>query len=155
MNDALTLASALVRRFEGFSTAPYRCPAGRWTIGYGSTFLENGAPVTASTPPITREQAEALMENTLSQIETHLRTSLPPSLTAPQTAALMDFAYNLGWPALNGSTLMRRLRNDDFEGAAAQFPLWVHARVHNRETVLPGLVDRRAAERALFESPSA
>lgn len=26
---------ALIRRFEGFSPTPYRCPAGYLTIGYG------------------------------------------------------------------------------------------------------------------------
>ena len=34
---------ALARRFEGLYLAPYSCPAGVATVGYGATFYEDGA----------------------------------------------------------------------------------------------------------------
>jgi lysozyme len=34
---------ALIRQFEGFSPLPYRCPAGRLTIGYGHV-IARGEP---------------------------------------------------------------------------------------------------------------
>jgi GH24 family phage-related lysozyme (muramidase) len=43
--------------------------------------------------------------------------------------------------------LLRKLNAGDYAGAAAEFPKWCHA---GRE-VLPGLVTRRARERAMFE----
>ena len=44
---------------------------------------------------------------------------------------------------------------DAVAGAAAEFPRWNKATVHGVLTVLPGLVKRRTAERALFESAQA
>ena len=32
----------LVKKYEGFRSKPYKCPANVWTIGYGSTFYLNG-----------------------------------------------------------------------------------------------------------------
>ncbi|WP_373687513.1 glycoside hydrolase family protein, partial [Acetobacter sp. P5B1] len=45
MNDPIVLAAGLARRFEGLCLRPYVCPAGYWTIGYGSRWLANGAAV--------------------------------------------------------------------------------------------------------------
>ncbi|MDU2883127.1 MAG: lysozyme, partial [Enterobacter sp.] len=60
--------------------------------------------------------------------------------------ALVDFAYNLGVKALEGSTLLKKLNAGDYAGAAAEFPKWNKA----GGKVLPGLVKRREAERTLF-----
>ena len=35
----------LIREFEGCKLVAYKCPAGVWTIGYGSTFYADGTPV--------------------------------------------------------------------------------------------------------------
>ena len=43
-----------VEEFEGFSEKPYICPAGYWTIGFGTLCDKSHAPVT-------REEAEALL----------------------------------------------------------------------------------------------
>ena len=59
--DALALAAALCRRFEGLYLQPYLCPAGVPTIGYGATFYEDGRRVTLKAPPITKERAEQLL----------------------------------------------------------------------------------------------
>ena len=45
MMDAVTVAAALARRFEGLYLTPYLCPAGVATIGYGSIFYEDGTRV--------------------------------------------------------------------------------------------------------------
>ena len=52
VGDALKVAVALCKRFEGFSSAPYTCPAGVATIGYGNTFYEDGSKVTLQDKPI-------------------------------------------------------------------------------------------------------
>lgn len=153
--SAITLAADLVRDFEGFRAAPYLCPAGVWTIGYGTTHLEDDTPVTRYTAPVSRDEAEALMRHDLRKIETSVRALVTVPVSDEQTAALLDFAYNLGLRNLASSTLLRRLNRGDFAGAAAQFPLWVHAWSHGEWVTLPGLVKRRAAERALFETRAA
>ena len=41
-DNALKIAAAIIKSFEGLSLKPYKCPAGVWTIGYGNTsFLKN------------------------------------------------------------------------------------------------------------------
>ena len=35
----------LIKEFEGFRSQAYQCPAGQWTIGYGSTTYEDGTKV--------------------------------------------------------------------------------------------------------------
>jgi lysozyme len=67
-------------------------------------------------------------------------------LTQNQFDALCDFVFNVGAGNFEESTLLRKLNDGDYGGAASEFDRWVHS----GQTVLPGLVRRRAAEKALF-----
>jgi len=40
-----TVGLDLIKKFEGFSSKPYLCPAGIPTIGYGNTYYEDGTKV--------------------------------------------------------------------------------------------------------------
>lgn len=144
MVEAIEIAASLCRPFEGLRLAPYICPAGYWTIGYGTVFKPDGTRVTQDHPPITKETAEAWLVH---ELETNylpgvLRAS--PSLIAFPRAlgALTDFAYNLGVGRYRGSTLRKRVDAQDWEGAKEQLALWVRG----GGKVLPGLVRRRQAE---------
>ena len=59
----------LLKRFEGFSSIPYVCPAGYPTIGYGSRTYADGRPVTLDDTPITQEMALTLLRATLVRYE--------------------------------------------------------------------------------------
>lgn len=131
----------LIKSFEGFRSAPYICPAGVATYGYGTT-----AGVTMNTPPITEDEAEALLARDLLRFERSVSRLCPVSLTQGQFDALVSFSYNLGSGALQSSTLRRRLLRGDYEGAADELLRWVWAGGRR----LAGLVRRRAAERVLF-----
>lgn len=144
--SASRMAAGLVAGFEGFSAAPYRCPAGRWTIGYGTTMLAPKQPVTAATPPVTKEQALALLERDLQSAFRVLDLYVKVPLTDCQRAALASFVYNVGEGAFYGSTMLKRLNARDYAGAANWFPKWNIG----GGRVLPGLVRRRATERAMF-----
>ena len=52
---------SLIEKFEGFSSTRYICPAGKATIGIGSTFYEDGTPVKMTDKPITKERARELV----------------------------------------------------------------------------------------------
>lgn len=136
----------LIRRFESFSPTVYRCPAGKLSIGYGHVVLKTDRLI----PPITQAQAEALLADDLAPVEIYL-TAVVPGVPQCQFDALASFAYNAGIGALDGSTLLKRVKAGDVPGAAAQFGKWIHAHVNGAEKVLPGLVTRRAAEAALFQ----
>lgn len=132
----------LIKQFEGLYLKAYRCPAGVPTIGYGHT-----AGVSMG-QTITQQQADDYLRRDVRQFERAVARLVTVPLTQGQFDALVSFAFNLGEGALAQSTLMRLLNAGDYAGAAAQFDRWNKA----GGRVLPGLVRRRAAERALFEA---
>lgn len=131
----------LLKDSEGCELTAYRDAAGVLTIGYGDT----GDVVEGQT--ITEEEAEARLASRLPYFERSVEGMVKVPLSQGQFDALVDFVYNLGSEALRASTLLRKLNAGDYAGAAAEFPRWVRA----GSAVLPGLVKRRAAERAMFE----
>lgn len=136
----------LIKRFEGFQAAPYLCPAGVPTIGYGSTRWDDGRPVTLQDQPVTEQEATRLLLLTLPQFERGVTGLVTVELTQNQFDALVSFAYNLGLGNLGNSTLLKRVNARDFLGASDEFPRWVRS----AGKILPGLVARREAERKLF-----
>lgn len=138
----------LIHRFEGFREAPYLCPGGVATIGYGSTRYPDGTHVNLTDTPITRERADDIMRATLVQYEDAVNRYVRVTLSQPQFDALTDFCYNAGAKNLLNSTLLRKLNDGDYAGAANEFERWVYA----ADKILPGLVRRRMAEKALFGS---
>ena len=132
----------LIRRFEGLRQGAYRCPAGIWTIGYGHT-----GPDVRKDLTISKEEADALLRADVARFEAGVRR-IAGACTQGQFDALVSFAFNLGLGALMSSTLLRKHKAGDRDGAAEQFGRWVHAGGRK----LPGLVRRRAAEAALYAS---
>ncbi len=147
MADAVQVAAALARRFEGLYLTPYICPAGVPTLGYGATFYEDGTRVTLSDAPITRERAEALLLWMVRTVYLPAVVVLCPYITdANRLAAIIDFAFNLGSTRLKSSTLRRKVNADDWEAVPAELRKWVRG----GGKVLRGLVLRREAEIALI-----
>lgn len=150
----LDLAEALCRRFEGFRAKPYLCPAGVATIGYGSTYYPGGRKVTLDDPPITEAVARAMLMAELAHTFAPGVIRQCPELLAYAMRtgswgafnAAVDFAYNLGVGRLQTSTLRRKFRALDWEGAKEQLMLWIRG----GGKVLKGLVIRRQAECDLF-----
>jgi len=132
---------ALTRGFEGLRLVGYQDSAGVWTIGYGHT-----GPEVRAGRRISESQAEALLWSDLIAAVNCVRQAVRVGLAQHQFDALVDFCFNVGRGNFLGSTLLRDVNRGDFEGAAAQFGLWVHA----RGRAVPGLVRRRAAEAGLF-----
>lgn len=135
----------LIMESEGCVLAAYPDPGtggDPWTIGYGHTAgVKRG-------DTCTKEQAAAWLARDVRYSEVAVDDLVDVPLTQGQHDALVSFAYNLGQMALEGSTLLRKLNASDYAGAAAEFGKWVHG---GNGQVLPGLVTRRAKERALFE----
>lgn len=146
--DALLLAAALCRRFEGLYLKPYMCPASVPTIGFGSTVYENGVRVTLSDPAITKERAEQLLQHDLRNIYPHVVRLCPtlPTFGPGPVAAILDFTYNLGAGRLRASTLRKKIEAGDLASARLELAKWVRG----GGKVLPGLVKRRNAEALLL-----
>ena len=145
----LDLAAELCRRFEGFKSKPYLCPAGVPTIGYGSTYYADGRKVDLADPSISKEDADTLLMYELRHTYAPGVMRMCPGLISNERRfnAIVDFVYNLGVGRLQTSTLRRKINAQDWDAAQEQLMLWTRG----GGKVLPGLVKRRQAECALME----
>lgn len=133
----------LIRNFEGLRLSAYLDPGGVWTIGYGHTGADVHAGLT-----ITRERAEELLRADVAGAEACVAGAVVVPLTQGQFDALVSFVFNLGCGNLQRSTLLELLNLGAYDRAAEEFGRWIHA----GGVVLTGLVNRRAAELALFRA---
>ena len=131
---------ALIKKFEGCELEAYKCAAGVWTIGYGST---KGVKESDS---ITQEDADKLLMDELKEYESYVNDFVEVDLEQNQFDALVSWVFNLGPANLKASTLLKVLNSKDYEGVPAQIKRWNKA----GGKVLQGLVRRREAESLLF-----
>lgn len=139
------------KRPDGLFEA-YLCPAKVWTIGWGSTGKDpfSGGMIGKGTV-WTQEQCDRRFDMHLAQFEEGVRDAVGMVPTSQaQFDAMVALAYNIGVAAFKRSTVARKHRNGDYEGAANAFGLWVKA----GGKTLRGLVRRREAEAALYRSGS-
>lgn len=139
-------ATELIKQFESLRLEAYLCPAGVWTIGWGHTAgVRDGLR-------ITEDLAEEFLRRDMAQVERGLTTVIRAPLTQGQHDALVSLCFNLrggaeGLPKI-APRLVAKLNEGDYAGAADELLDIDRANGH----VLPGLVRRRVAERALFET---
>jgi GH24 family phage-related lysozyme (muramidase) len=150
--DWLAPAMAIIKEWEGLRLEAYKCPAGVWTIGYGSTRYpgSSGGPVRKD-DVITVQQAESMLQTALFDLFAPGVLHLIPNSkkwSGNQIAALVSFTYNVGLAALEDSTLRKRLdaNEDRIKVVSEELPRWNKA----DGKVLEGLTRRRNAEVALF-----
>lgn len=118
--------------------------AGRpWTIWWGLTYDDTGAPVRPG-DIWTRDKAVLIKQKVLDKFLAGL-LALSPSLakqTPYRIAAVLSWVYNLGLGAYRTSTFKKRIDAEDWEGAAEECVKWNKA----GGRVLAGLTRRRKAE---------
>lgn len=126
----------LIKKYEGCKLTAYKCPAGVWTIGYGTTKgVKSGMT-------ITKEKAEELLKSDVAPIEKQLN-ALKINFRQGQFDALVSFIYNLGIGSFNSSTLKKKiLAGAPDSEICAEFKKWNKA----GGKVLAGLTKRREEE---------
>ena len=137
----------LIGHNEGLRLESYLDGVNVWTIGWGTTQI-NGRPVTEGMK-ITREQAVEYFNTDVAKFETIIRKNVTVPITNNQFAALVSFVFNIGASAFKKSTLLKKLNQGDYDGAANEFGRWIYA----KGKVLNGLITRREQERDLFLTP--
>ncbi len=166
----------LMHRYEGCRNRPYLCPAHIWTIGYGHVLYQDQIRLKMARsadeeyrkpPPIIRkeyplaaadnriwskEEINALFATDVASFERGV-LRLVPGVSGRQGAfdALVSFAFNAGLGNLQRSQIRIRANRGDWEGAGEALMDWTKG----GGKVLPGLVKRREAEKALFLSDAA
>ena len=131
---------SLIKRFEGCELQAYKCAAGVWTIGYGSTKgVKEG-------DTISQEEADKLLLHEMEEYEGYINDMVTVDLEQNQFDAMVSWVFNLGPANLKASTLLKVLNAKDYEGVPAQIKRWNKA----GGKVLQGLIRRREAESLLF-----
>ena len=133
--------AAFIARFEGFRAVPYRCPAGKLTIGYGHA-IQPGEQFSSLTP----DEALTLLQQDATREASPLGRALTVDLLPHEADALISLAFNCGGRTIARSTLVRLLNAGEAQEAAHQFGKLNKA--GGRES--RGLTLRRAAEQRLF-----
>lgn len=118
-----------------------------WTIGWGSTYYEDGAPVKEG-DIITRKRADDLLRLVVTQKEKEIRPAVTARLNENQYAALISIAYNAGEGFLKGSNLLKLINagapKEEIEQAFSV------AAVTAKGKFVQGLYNRRMNELRLF-----
>ena len=139
----------LIKRFEGLSLKPYKCPAGIWTIGYGNTYYPSGTKVKETDPAITQAKADELLRFLVQSYEKSVDTFCRDDISQNQFDSLVSFAYNCGVNNLKSSTLLKKVNTNPKDVSIAdEFLKWNKA----AGRVLVGLTKRRQAEADLYFS---
>lgn len=134
---------ALIEKWEGFRPQAYKCPAGLWTYGFGSTTKPDGTPVKKG-DTITKAKAEALLVDYLNK---NVRPKLTGLRLKPcQIAAIESIVYNVG-PGFFRSNCFKGIQEKDWGKVYNNWD-WIKA----NGKVLNGLIRRRSEELALFFS---
>lgn len=133
----------LIKESEGLRLKAYLpTPNDVYTIGYGHTKTAEKGMV------ITLAGAEALLLHDLQWVETAIDTYVQVPLNQNQYDALASFIYNIGGTAFRKSTLLKKLNQKDYNGAANELLRWDK----QKGKVLRGLTKRRQLEKDLFLS---
>lgn len=161
----------LMHHFEGYRNRPYRCSASIWTVGWGhAMYADQLALPNARKENYTgmirndyqlkpednrvwpKEELVQIFKNDVSSFERGV-LRLVPGVSGRQGAfdALVSFAFNAGLGNLQRSQIRIKANRGEWQAAADAFMSWTRG----GGRVLPGLVKRREAERALFLSDAA
>ena len=147
----------ILKQSEGLYLQAYKCPAGVWTIGFGTTVYPNGKKVSLKDPKCTQEQAEEWLSFELKEkaatIENWINTN-KLRLNRYQFSALLCFAYNLGCGPIidKDRSLSQAILHN--KGVREAFMMYNKAKVKKwgitRLIELKGLTIRRKKEADLY-----
>ena len=132
---------ALTESFESCRLTAYQDVRGIWTCGWGST----GPDIVEGTI-WTQEQADSRLVMDMQLAVSAVNRLVTIGLSQGAFDAIVDFCYNCGIGAFEGSTMLKLINAGNLEAAGEEFQLWDHA----SGKVVAGLLRRRIAEEQEF-----
>ncbi len=127
--------------FEGKRNKAYQDSKGLWTIGVGH--LIKADEEFLKTITLTDHDVRELFKRDLRWCDEAVTNSVKVPLNQNQMDALYSLCFNIGETNFKKSTVVKKLNQNDIQGAADAILMW------NKPEVL---VKRRQKERALFLS---
>ena len=137
----LLAATAVVKPWEGYEAQPYRDIVGVVTVCYGST-------TNVEHRRYTEAECSERLNSELGSYLTSVAQCIKHPLREREWAAVLSWTYNVGIGAACKSTLVRRINSgEQGPGWCVELDKWVYAGGRK----VKGLINRRAAERAMCE----
>ncbi|MEE7456253.1 glycoside hydrolase [Methylorubrum populi] len=140
--DLSAVGRAVLIAREGLRLEAYRDSVGIWTIGVGHTAAA-GPPLPRAGLRIGAEEADAIFVRDVARFVRAVAEAIPEPLPQHAFDALVSLSFNIGPAAFLRSTVLRRLRAGDREGAAGAILMW------NRPAAI---IPRRQAEHDQFRT---
>lgn len=132
----------LIKKYEGFSSQAYKCPAGVWTVGWGHT----GRDINKDTI-LLREEAELMLQKDVANLQEQILFLLDDKPSMNELDALTSLCYNIGVGAFKKSRLLKRINLK--ENGELISKEWIEFNKVNGK-VVKGLLRRRAEEICLY-----
>ena len=142
--QANALCISLVKEFEGCKLCSYQDQGGIWSVGYGTT-----GPFVTPNMKITQSTADAWLINHIDTVSAALTRMIKTPINENQFGALVSLAYNIGIGHFASSSALALLNEGFLEQVPSHIALWNKV----NDVVNTGLVRRRAAEIALWNTP--
>ena len=142
---------ALTKVSEGFIDHLYNDPVGYCTVAYGHLIKKarcNGTEPRKFQGKVPEPFGAEVLQGDMAGAEIVVLNALADrlELNDGEFAALADFAFNVGPGNFQNSTLLKRVRARKYDQIPFEFRKWTMA----SGQILPGLVQRREKEIALF-----
>ena len=106
--------SQMISRHEGLRLDLYKCPADKWTIGYGRNLEDNG---------IREDEALLMLNNDIDQVLHECQRAFDwfDRLDNPRQDVVLDMVFNLGLTRFRGfKKMIRALSDGDYITAAEE-----------------------------------
>ena len=149
MHGMFETAMPLIQEFEGYRDTGYFATddekaRGIVTVGYGSTHRVGEGE------KITEEQANQFLMEDMMEAEEAVDRLVTIDLTPNQKAALTSLVFNVGQGNFAKSKALVALNTGDFESFKREAFGENDGFVYSGGVKLPGLVNRRSQEQAMF-----
>ena len=130
---------SFITQEEGFRNKAYKDSKGLLTIGVGHLIRPNEEHLKTAT--LSDQEVKDLLKSDLKWCSEAVESSVKVPLTQNQFDALYSLCFNIGETNFKKSTVLRKLNQNDYQGAADAILMW------NKPAVLE---KRRKRERDLF-----
>ena len=101
----------IIKGYEGFRSKPYKCTAGKLTIGYGRNLDDVG---------ISKREAGIMLESDIRFAEIELDSIIDcKNIDGNRYHALVDLLFNMGKPTfLTFKKMIQAIKDEDWEKAS-------------------------------------
>jgi lysozyme len=138
---AIGIATTMIAGAEGVVLKVYRDPVGIPTYCFGETRAPDWSR------RYSMEECRTILAARVAESVEAVESCVRVPLATHELAAMASFEYNVGKGAFCGSTFVRKVNAGQLPAACSELSRWVYA----AGIKLPGLVKRRAEERAMCE----